>query len=205
MSHKEKPRLDRPVLVEGKYDKIKLDSLFDATVLTCDGFSLFGQKDKLAMLRRIAREKGLIVLTDPDGGGIQIRAFLRGALPNGCVTHLYVPKIKGKEKRKEAPSREGYLGVEGMDAERLRALLAPYTETAEAPKVAIERLTTVRLYDDGFSGSIGAKEKRAALLSLLDLPTDLPTNAMTEAINLLGGIPVYEKALEQIKKTEETL
>ncbi len=200
MNHKEKPRLCRPVLVEGKYDKIKLDSLFDATVITCDGFALFRQKDKIAMLRRIAKEKGLLVLTDPDGGGIQIRAFLRGALPKDCVTHLYVPKIKGKEKRKETASKEGYLGVEGMDADRLRALLAPYTESADKKEEGTQPLTRVRLYADGFSGGAGAKEKRASLLAALDLPTDLPANAMTEAINLLGGLPVYEDALSRIAK-----
>ena len=204
MNATKKPRLSRPVLVEGKYDKIKIDSLFEATVLTCDGFALFRQKDKLAMLRRIAREKGLLVLTDPDGGGIQIRAFLRGALPKECVTHLYVPKIEGKEKRKLSPSKEGYLGVEGMSAERLRALLAPYVESSESMAQSIEPLTRVRLYEDGFSGGAGAKEKRASLLAALDLPTDLPTNAMAEAINLLGGLPVYEEALRKISKTEET-
>ena len=191
-------RLDRPVLVEGKYDKIKLDSLFEGTILTCDGFALFRRHDRLAMLRRLATEKGLIVLTDPDGGGRQIRAFLSGALPKERVIQLYIPKIEGKEKRKEKAGAAGLLGVEGMDAELLRRLFAPYAAAAPSSGVTAVPLTRTRLYADGFSGGAGAKEKRAALLRALALPDDLPTSAMTDAINLLGGLAVYEEALQRM-------
>ncbi len=195
-----KPMLDRPVLVEGKYDKIKLLSLFSGTVLTTGGFSVFHRQEQLAMLRRLAKERGLVVLTDSDGGGKQIRSFLKGALPPERVTHLYIPRIEGKEHRKDHASRAGLLGVEGMEPSVLYRLLAPYTvcdkgaqETSEAAP-----LTKARLYQDGFSGTKEAKTNRAKLLRLLELPEDLSANALIETVNLLGGMPLYLETLRQI-------
>ena len=193
-----KPILDRPVLVEGKYDKIKLQSLFEGTVMTTGGFSVFHRKEQLAMLRRLADEKGLIVLTDSDGGGKQIRGFLRGVLPPTKVIHLYIPTVEGKEKRKDRASKAGLLGVEGMTPDVLYRLLAPYTsESVDAPPTG-ERLTKARLYADGFSGTASAVQAREVLLEALDLPKDLSANALIETVNLLGGMPVYLEALQKV-------
>ena len=190
----QKPSLDRPILVEGKYDKIKLDSLFCGCILTCDGFSLFRRQDKQALLRRVSAEKGLIVLTDPDGGGTQLRSFLRGILPKEKVIHLYVPRIEGKEARKKTASRSGTLGVEGMEAELLRTLLAPYTDSEKGEVVPSESVTKAILYADGFSGKEDSAERRAALCRSLGLPPDLSANALLEVLNLLGGMDFYQKA-----------
>ncbi len=192
-----KPILDRPLLVEGKYDKIKLESLFFGCILTTGGFSVFHRKEQLAMLRRLAREKGLLVLTDADGGGKQIRAFLQGALPPERVINLYIPQVKGKEKRKEHASKAGFLGVEGMEADVLRRLLAPYTLGA-TQVVAGEPLTKARLYADGYSGAADATVRRGALLQALDLPEDLSANALIQVVNALGGMPVYLAAQQRI-------
>ena len=196
--------LDRPILVEGKYDKIKLSSLFDGCILTCDGFSLFRRQDKQAFLRRLAEEKGLIVLTDPDGGGTQIRSFLRGILPKDKVIHLYVPRVEGKEARKKTPSRSGTLGVEGMEGELLRRLLAPYTvgekASASAPVREVKKAT---LYEDGLSGKSESAERRAALCLSLGLPADLSANALLEVLNLLGGMDFYREALAGLEEKDE--
>ncbi len=197
MAGVDKPTLDRPILVEGKYDKIKLESLFSGCILTTGGFSVFHRKEQLVMLRRMAREKGLLVLTDADGGGKQIRAFLKGALPPDRVTNLYIPRVEGKEKRKEHRSKAGLLGVEGMEADVLRRLLAPYTLGAEKSQAG-EVLTKARLYADGYSGTADATARRGRLLAALELPEDLSANALIEVVNALGGLPVYVAATEKI-------
>ena len=110
-----RPKIDRPVIVEGKYDKLRLLSIFDAVVLTTDGFGVFRSEEKKLLIRTLAAKRGVLVLTDPDGAGLVIRNFLRGILPSKQITHLYIPPIPGVEKRKRTPSREGLLGVEGME------------------------------------------------------------------------------------------
>lgn len=182
----EKIKLDRPVIVEGKYDKILLSSILDAQILTLGGFSVFRQKEKVAMLRRIAAERGVFVLTDSDGAGKLLRGFLSSALPKEKVTHLYTPRIEGKEKRKSAPSKEGVLGVEGISADTLRALFLPFAADAAAKPRGAE-LTKQDLYDYGLSGGDGSKGKRERLAAAVGLPRDMSANALLAALNLLYG------------------
>ena len=111
----EKLKIDRPIIVEGRYDKITLSAVLDAHVIPTNGFSIFNDQEKLALIRRLAAERGVIVLTDADGAGKLIRAHMSSALPKDRVIHLYTPAIEGKEKRKASPSKEGLLGVEGME------------------------------------------------------------------------------------------
>ncbi len=190
-----KLKLTRVVLVEGKYDKIKLDSLLDATILTTHGFGIFKEAEKKALLRRLAKERGLIVVTDSDGAGRVIRGHIASILPKEQVIHLYIPKIKGKEARKTEASKEGTLGVEGMEADLLRSLFAPYTVDAERETTAPAPVSKYRFYQDGFTGAPDSTKARAELAKMLDLPDDLTANALLEAINLLGGVPLYETAL----------
>ena len=194
----DKLKISLPIIVEGKYDKIKIDSVADATVITTDGFALFKKTEKTALLRRLASECGVIVLTDPDGGGTQIRSFLSDILPKEKTYHLYIPRIAGKEKRKDKPSRSGTLGVEGMEAELLYKLLSPFAGKAE-----IKRRGGVdkrRLYLDGLSGVEDAAEKRRLLCLALSLPSDLTANALLCAINLLYTEEEYAEILEKTFK-----
>ena len=121
----EKIRIPYPIIVEGRYDKIKLSSLFDAQIITTDGFGVFNRGEKMAVIRALAKKSRLIVLTDSDGAGTLIRSHITSSLPRDRLIHLYIPKIEGKERRKDAPSAEGTLGVEGMEASLLRELLSP--------------------------------------------------------------------------------
>ena len=164
----EKMTVSRPIIVEGKYDKIALSSILDATVLTTDGFGLFRQKEKAALLRRLAGDVGVIVLTDPDGGGRQIRSFLSGILPKEKVTHLYAPRIEGKERRKKKGGKAGTLGVEGLDAETLRGLFAPFADGAPQKKTG--GITKADLYRDGLSGREGSEEMREKFSLFLSFP-----------------------------------
>ena len=194
--------IEQAVIVEGKYDKIKLSSLLDATIITTDGFGIFNQKEKASLIRMIGRKKGLIVLTDSDGGGRVIRGFLRNLCADIPVTHLYIPRMKGKEKRKSSPSREGLLGVEGMSSDVLISLFTragiAFTsrDTATPPRKPF--MTKALLYADGLSGAVGAAERRASLSATLGLPPDLSSAALVESINLLFTPQEYEAAVLKI-------
>ena len=193
----EKLRIDKPIIVEGKYDKIALSAVADATIITTGGFSLFKNTERVALLRRLAAPNGVLLLTDADGGGRQIRAFLSSALPAGSITHLYIPEIPGKEKRKSAPSKAGLLGVEGMSPERLRAILLPFA--TGAPKRAGGReITKLDFYRDGLSGKKNAAALRDALAARFDLPHGMSANALLAALNLLSSYDEYEGAVREL-------
>ena len=181
---REKKRLALPLIVEGRYDKCTLSSLFSGLIMTLDGFSVFNSKEKQAALRRVS-ENGVIVLTDSDGGGRQLRSFVSGILPPDKVRHVYIPKIAGKEKRKAKPSKQGLLGVEGMEPELLLRLLAPFTVDG-APENECEDITTAEFYLDGFTGRDNSSVLRASLSRYLELPDDMSAKALLSAINLLA-------------------
>lgn len=194
---KERLILDRPIVVEGKYDKIRLSSLVEGTILCSDGFGIFKAKEKAEMIRRIAEKNGIIVLTDSDGGGLVIRNYFRSILPKDKLVHLYIPMIPGKERRKDAPSKEGLLGVEGMDLSLLYQLLLPYALGSEA-KPKGRPVTRADLYEDGLLGGTGSAERRKALCHVASLPDNLGTTALLEAINLLYDYDEYRALLKEI-------
>ena len=194
--------IDRPVVVEGKYDKIRLLSVIEADILVTDGFGIFREKEKAALLRRIAEKNGLIVLTDSDGGGLVIRNYLKSILPKDKLVHLYVPAVKGRERRKTADSKEGLLGVEGFDEETLRTLFAPYSRGADAPPSRVV-LTKAQLYADGLSGGTGSAARRKILCQKAGLPLNISADAMLEALNLLFTYEEYRRFLHEIAAENE--
>lgn len=172
------------ILVEGKYDKIKLSQIFDATILTTDGFGIFKQKDKLALLRRLAETRGLLIFTDPDGAGFVIRNYLKGAVPKEKLFHAYIPDLYGKEKRKAKGSKEGKLGVEGVpDDVIIRAVEASGALQGSVP--AKSGITKADLYELGLSGSAGSTQRRLRLLKELQLPQQLSPNALLDVLNCI--------------------
>ena len=181
----DKPTILYPVIVEGKYDKIKLDSLFEAKVLTTGGFGVFNSAEKREFFRRLAEKTPLIVLADSDGAGNLIRRFFKDAIPKERLIELYIPPTPGKERRKRTPSKEGLLGVEGMDRAVLTRLLSPYFSEPgkNAPQSA--GLTRAELYDRGYIGGENSAEKRRELCLAAGLPTNLSTTALIDALNLL--------------------
>ena len=182
-------KIKEVIVVEGRYDKNVLSQVVDATIITLGGFSVFNDKEKLAFLRRLAEKQGLIVLTDSDGAGFVIRNYLKGALPKELVKQAYIPDVRGKERRKRTPGKEGKLGVEGMRPEvlieALRRAGATFLEEEgkEIPKG--EPITKADLFALGLTGGANSTEKRKALLKKLDLPEHLTANGLLEALNLL--------------------
>ena len=188
-----KLRIIYPVIVEGKYDKIRLTSIFEAHVVTTDGFGVFNKKEKMALIRALAAESKLIVLTDSDGAGKLIRSHLTGSVPKEKLIQLYIPRVEGKERRKEAPSAEGTLGVEGMSNDVLFGLLLPYTEEGEP--IEANPISKTDLYVDGLTGGENSKEKRDALAASLGLPPNMTPNALLEALKVVCP---YEKYLKLV-------
>lgn len=180
-------KLGPVILVEGKYDKIKLSQIFDATILTTDGFGIFKQKDKLDLLRRLAETRGLLVFTDPDGAGFVIRNYLKGAVPKGNIYHAYIPDLYGKEKRKAKGSKEGKLGVEGVpDEVILRAVEQSGALTEETPQQG--GITKADLFELGLSGGAGSVQRRQRLLKDLQLPQQLSPNALLDVLNCITDL-----------------
>ena len=178
----EKIKLSQAVIVEGKYDKIKLSNILDAFIIETNGFGIFKDKEKLSFIKRLARERGIIILTDSDHAGFMIRNYISSGVPKEQIINVYIPDIFGKEKRKTEPSKEGKLGVEGMSSQViLRAL--DRAGVTSAKSLCENPVTTVDFYDLGLTGGVGSKAKRKALCSALDLPEFLSVGSLISCIN----------------------
>lgn len=179
--------LNQTVIVEGKYDKAKLAALIDANILTTDGFDIFRDSAKLSMIKALAAQTGIIVLTDSDRAGFRIRQHIAGAIPPEQVTHVYIPDVAGKERRKPHPGAEGLLGVEGIPDEILLEAFAKagVTEGPQGPKSA--PVTSADLMELGLSGGENSHARRTALLRALGLPQRMSTKALLAAVNAMYG------------------
>jgi ribonuclease M5 len=176
--------IKQAIIVEGRYDKNTLSQIVDAPIFETNGFGIFKDKKRLAMLRKIAYERGVIIFTDSDGAGFVIRNFLKGALPKDKVLHAYIPDVYGKERRKAEASKEGKLGVEGMSRQViLKALEQAGAEEMIPPS---DPITKSDLFLMGYSGP-GSSEKRKALMKELGMPEHIGSNAFLDALNLLMG------------------
>ena len=181
-------RLEEVLIVEGRYDKNALSQVVDAVILETSGFGIFHDRQKQALFRRLAEQRGLIVLTDSDAAGFVIRNFIKGCVPPERLKQAYIPDVPGKERRKSAPSKEGKLGVEGMRPEVLLEALekaGAHFRDEERPARSAEQISKADLYRVGLSGGPGSREKRARLLRRLDLPERLTADGLLEVLNAL--------------------
>ncbi len=181
-----KPKIREIIVVEGRYDKNTLAQVVDATILDVGGFGAFHDRELLSLLRRLARTRGLVIFTDPDGAGFLIRNRLKGSIGEGRVLHAYAPDIYGKEKRKRKGGKEGKLGVEGMKPDVLLAALhaSGATFEGEGSLCGGEPITKADMLDAGLVGD-GGKAKRSIIVKELDLPEHLSANALLDVLNLL--------------------
>ena len=191
----ERLKIDMPVIVEGRYDKIKLEAVIDGIIITTDGFGIYRNKRKRALIRRYAEKTGIVILTDSDGAGFQIRNSLKSCIGSGRAVNIYIPDVFGKERRKARPSKEGKLGVEGIDIATLRKAFedAGVIGGSEPRTAWIDK---ARLFDDGLSGGERSAELRHALCEKLGLPERMSAKALLEALNTLYTENDYITALE---------
>ncbi len=188
-----KIKVNEVIVVEGKYDKIALEPVVDGLIITTDGFGIFNNKEKQALIRRLANERGILVLTDSDGAGLVIRNFINGCVESSRIKHAYIPRLLGKEKRKSAPSKEGTLGVEGMTAEILAQTLTRAGVTVSESSTERTDITRILLYEDGYIGGENSSEKRKYLLNALGLPEHISTNSLLKIINMICDIEEYKR------------
>ena len=186
-----KLKIPYPIVVEGKYDRLRLLEVCEGQILVTDGFGIFKKQEKLSLLRKLAERSPLLVLTDSDGAGKLIRSHLAGAIPPDRIIHLYIPKIKGIEKRKSLPSAEGTLGVEGMEEELLYSLLSPYEDENAIRLSAENPLSKTDLYCDGLCGGADSAKRRDELCVSVGLPTGMTPNAFLAALRILYSYDEY--------------
>ncbi|MEG2813173.1 MAG: DUF4093 domain-containing protein [Oscillospiraceae bacterium] len=195
----EKIFVKQAIIVEGKYDKAILSNLVDATIIISNGFRIFKDKQKRDLIAKLANENGIIILTDSDTAGFKLRGFIHSITKNSNVINIYIPQIKGKEKRKETASKEGLLGVEGMTAKTLRDLFKKYgVEETKSPNV-VDEISKMDLYNAGLIGRDCSSMLRLKLLNELDLPTYLTTNGILSVINRLQTKDEFLNLMQKIK------
>lgn len=193
--------LKEAIIVEGRYDKIKLKSIVDTPVIETGGFRVFKDKEKQSLIRKIAEKRGILVLTDSDSGGFVIRNFLRGTVPENKIKHAYIPQLEGKEKRKAESSKEGFLGVEGVTDELIINAIrkSGATVLGETTDLKSGEITKTDLYTLGLTGRENSAKLRTTLLKELNLPTYLTTNAMLSAINCLYSLKELKSFIDKIE------
>ncbi len=194
-------KVDKPIIVEGKYDKITLENVVDGLIIPTDGFGIFKNKEKCDLIRRLAIEKGIIVMTDSDSAGSVIRGYIKKLAGDCEIINVYVPCLSGKEKRKDKASKEGLLGVEGMTKEIIEKALLKSGVGSTEKKEKSEKITKMHLFEAGLSGSDNSAAKRKKMLEFLGLPKNLSANAM---LDILNDIITLEEFFEVEKKCQDT-
>lgn len=176
-------KIKEAVIVEGRYDKIKLSNILDTLIVETNGFGIYKDKEKLKFIKKLAQQRGIVVLTDSDHSGFQIRSYISSGIPKDKIKHIYIPDIYGKEKRKTQPSKEGKLGVEGISEKLLLELFEKADISAQQCAESDDPVTSYDLFELGIMGSSNAKENKKKLLKALDLPEHLSTNSLLTYIN----------------------
>ena len=196
----EKLTLRQVVIVEGRYDKIRLESILEALILPVNGFAVFTDREMRRFISKMAKERGIIILTDSDAAGFCIRNFLRGSLPAGSVTDVYIPDIFGKEKRKSISSKEGKLGVEGMSREILLEAFHKAGIEGETVRGSRSNITRADLYEDGLFGGENSRALRYALYDKLGLPRRLNVTAALDILERMLTREEYRSVVKEIRR-----
>ena len=191
-------KIDMPVIVEGKYDKITLENVVDTLIISTDGFRIFKNKEMCGLIRTLANQRGIIIMTDSDGAGQVIRNYIKNIAAGGKIINVYVPRLKGKEKRKAAASKEGFLGVEGLSKEILNEALLKYGVTATESDKTSKKITKADFFELGLSGCENSAQNRQKLFERLNLPKNLSASALLDVVNTLYS---YEEFVAIAEKT----
>lgn len=194
-------KINEAIVVEGKYDKIKLSSFVDAVIIVTGGFGIFKDTEKLELIRYYAEKTGIIILTDSDSAGRRIRGYIKGAIKNGTVKNVFIPDVFGKEKRKNKPSAEGKLGVEGIDGDIILAAFRKAGITAGERSTPPD-ITKLTLYELGLSGASNSSELRKRLQKRLGLPSLMSSSALTEVLNTMMTAADLAEKVKELREEE---
>ncbi len=195
-------KINEAVIVEGKYDKIKLSAVLDTIIIETDGFAIFKDKEKQKLIRFLAEKRGIIIMTDSDSAGFKIRSFINGITKRDNIKNVYMPDVYGKEKRKTEVSKEGKLGVEGMKTEVIMSALEKAgVLCAENSKTESREITRTDFFEDGISGRDNSSEIRKALAKELDLPERISASSLLKIINTYLTYDEYKDAVNRAKSS----
>lgn len=196
-------KINEAVIVEGKYDKIKLSAILDTVIVETDGFAIFKDKEKQKLIRFLSEKRGIIIMTDSDSAGFKIRSFIKNITKNENIKNVYIPDIYGKEKRKTEASKEGKLGVEGMKTDVIMsALTKAGVICAENEKNESREITRTDFFEDGISGRDNSSEIRKSLAKELDLPERISASSLLKIINTYMTYDEYKDAIDRVKKSQ---
>lgn len=195
-------KIRQAVIVEGKYDKIKLSGIIDAPIIQTDGFGIFKDKELQLLIRKLAEKRGILVLTDSDSAGFKIRSFIGSTVDRNNIKHAYIPDIFGKESRKTEPSKEGKIGVEGVSEDIIIQALANAGVLCESTPEPERPITKLDLYELGFTGGEDSSRKRAALLKYYSFPSRLSANSLVKVLNC---VTTYDRFIEDVKEIEKEM
>ncbi len=195
-------KIKQAVIVEGKYDKIKLSGIIDAPIIQTDGFGIFKDKELQKLIKILSEKRGILVLTDSDSAGFKIRSFIASTVAQKNIIHAYIPAIFGKESRKTEPSKEGKIGVEGVSEDIIMQALANAGVLCESTPEPERPITKLDLYELGFAGGEDSAKRRAAMLKFYSFPERLSANSL---IKVLNCITTYERFLEDVKEIEKEI
>ena len=192
-------KIKQTIIVEGKYDKIKLASVVDANIIATDGFRIYNNAEKQALIKKLAEKTGIIILTDSDNAGRKIRNFLKGSIDNKNIINIYIPKITGKENRKSEPSKENLLGVEGIDVDLLYEVFQKFgIVESDTPSKKSGAVTKLDFYEDKISGHENSSFNRMTFCEKLGLPV-MTANPLLDAVNMLLSYDEYKKIIDELK------
>lgn len=197
-------KLKQAIIVEGKYDKITLENVIDATIITTNGFRIFKDKDKCNLIKVLAQKNGIVVMTDSDSAGAVIRSYIKQICPSGSITNVYVPQLLGKEKRKAKPSKQGFLGVEGLEHQIIiDALNRSNITGVEQPQKNDKKITKTHFYKLGLSGGKNSSILRNQLASYLNLPTNMSSNAFLDCVNAVYELNEFNEVVLKWQKNKQ--
>lgn len=199
-------KINQAVIVEGKYDKIKLSGIIDALIIETDGFGIFKDKEKQRLIRFLAETKGIVIMTDSDSAGFKIRSFINGITSSENITNVYIPDIYGKEKRKTEMSKEGKLGVEGISKDIIvEALRKAGVSCAENNSEQRRSITKTDFFLDGISGREQSSFLRKELAKSLGLPERISASSLLKIINSYMTYDDYKESIEKIYSSRAAL
>ena len=194
-------KIKETIIVEGKYDKMRLSPLFDANIIELGGFQIYNNKDRLALIRRIADKNGIIILTDSDSAGFRLRHYLSSAIPKANIKNVFIPDVSGKEKRKAKPGKENLIGVEGMTTEVLiSAFKKSGIDVENGSFERTEPFSKSFLYEAGLSGGENSSELRKKLCEHYSLPKMLTANSLAEILPIITTKAELLSAFEKLKE-----
>ncbi len=194
-------KIKEAVIVEGKYDKIKLSAIIDTVIIETDGFAVFKDKEKQKLIRFLAEKRGIIIMTDSDSAGFKIRNFINGITKSENIKNVYIPDVYGKEKRKTEASKEGKLGVEGMKPDVILSALQKAGVLCDTnEKAEHQEITHTDFFEDGISGGENSSEIRKALAKQLELPERISSSSLLKIINVYMTYDEYKEAVKTVKR-----